>query len=235
MAWTLQQLEAFARRTQRGPRPRASRKPRKAKSFNTRVSNIINNKIETRYIDTAISSTVPVDGTSVITPITLCAQGNDHDERTGDIIHVIGCEINGNIFQTSQQILDSKCRIILLRANKNIVVTQTGTLPTMLQLLVSDAVDSLGTIDNLQTKDFTFVWDKYFMLRAGADILADAKRSRLNIRYKKYWKPKKCTYGADTAVIGSCEKGQYFIVMMTDLASLQPRFEMNIRIFFKDN
>lgn len=204
-------------------------------SFREKVKRIIDNKVETRYIDTAVSSTVPVDGTSLIIPLSLCAQGQDHDERSGDIIHVIGCEINGNLFQTSQQILDSKCRIILLRANKNIVVTQTGTLPTMTQLLVSDAVDSLGTIDNLHTRDFTFVWDKYFMLRAGADILADAKRARLNIKYKKYWKPKKVTYGADSAVIASCEKGHYFIVIMTDLATLQPRFEMNIRIFFKDN
>lgn len=215
-----------------GPKRRSRVRKRKKKSFNQKVSNVINNKIETRYMETAISSTVPVDGTSVLTYLSGAAQGNDHDERSGDIAHIIGCKINGNIFATSQQILDSKCRIILLRCNKNI----TGVAPAITDFLVTDAVDSLEAIDNLHNRDFTYVWDAYFMLPAFRSPLADAKRARLNINYSKFWKPKKATWDADDAAVTASEKGAYFIVLMTDAASaLQPRFEMNIRLYFKDN
>lgn len=216
-----------------GKKPSTKRRRRARRGFTKKVKDIIDNKIETRYIDVALSSIVAVSGTSEITFLTPCAQGDDHDERSGDIIHLSGIQINGTILADATNTIASKCRLMVIRANTNV----TGSLPAITEFLVSDSVNALRAIDDLHNHDFSVIFNKEYILPTTYGALSDALRPRLNVKCSKFWStPKKCTYDADDVAVTAAERGHLFLVTMTDLATNeQPRFELNIRVHFKDN
>ncbi len=204
----------------------------KTKSFSSKVKNIIDNKIENRYIDTTLNSVVAVLGASEVTFLTGCAQGNDHDERSGDIMHVTSVQIFGDVLQDATQLIDSHSRIILVRSNNN----TDGAIPALVEFLVADDTNSLRAIDDLQSHNFTKIWDYNFVVRTPESSLRTLRKRQIIKYYKKFSTPKKCTYDGDGATVADAENGHLFLITMTDqVAADAPRFELNIRVTFKDN
>ncbi len=206
---------------------------RRRAGFTKRVKKIINAEHELKYLDIDFDAyIVPIVGTSVVTPITLCAQGDDINEREGHEILVQSWQFKGSIGTDADAIADTQYRMLLVQARMNI----EGGAPTVLEILKSDSCDAIRTIDGLRNNDFKVRLDQRTVIRTQNPPAASRiERQNFSIYYK-FKKPIKVTYDDTTAVIGSAEKNHLFLVLMTNQANtFQPALTGTSRITFKDN
>ncbi len=204
----------------------------KRRSFNNRVKSVINRVKEAKFIDTAISISNAVAGTSQIIPISLVATGDTELLRDGEEIGINTIEINLEVRCGPSVEYDTHNRVMLVRSKHNI----EGVLPLITELLMSDSVTALKQIDS--RGDYTSYLNKHQLVKiANQDATtADQNQAVGLLRYfKRLRKPMKCTFDASGATIGAAERGHWFLVLMTNQSSsFQPLFTGNVRVMFKD-
>lgn len=201
------------------------------RSFAHRVKGLINGMQEKKFIDTIVSDTTSITGTSVITPLTLVAQGDDVGQRDGDEIRILTCGFNMFLSSDLNNVTDTVNRIIIFRAMKNV----DGVLPTVGEILVADCITSFYNQDN--RGDFQIIYDSFFKQIIPNHAAVDVERSRDFKQWAtKFAIPgKKCSYDLGTAVIAAAEKGHLFMIRMTTAATtFQPTWNMDIRCLYVD-
>lgn len=195
-------------------------------TFNSKVKRVINRNKERKLRDFGLATTTPIAGTSLVSLISGIPTGNTDVDRDGNEILITGLEMNLRVMNDADVVASATYRVIIFRANKNI----EGAVPGILELLEVDEVFEHTQHDT--RSDFTIIYDKIGTINAAVTA---ADRNAHILRYKKFWKPKKCTYANTSGAVAGAEKGQYFVVMMTDQVSgLQPTFTSKFRIHFKE-
>lgn len=202
---------------------------RKHRRFSKAVRKVVYETAETRQKYNLYAATTPVLATSVVHYLTGYAEGTGDDERTGDHAHIKSIGIAGTIIGNSAATEDTVCRIMLVRAEKNIA----GTLPAITQILYDDSTHAPRAWDERMA--FKILYNKRFILpmrEAVGDIVMPKHLIKI---YKRFKKCKKVTYTGDGALIGDAEWGHFFLVMMTDAAAgKQPNWQLKWRITWKD-
>ncbi len=206
---------------------RSKRRGRKIDTFNQRVKKIVNNQKETKFINVAINDSTPISGTSVVTPLSLVATGDGDEARDGHEILLNSVQCRILVVQDTTPASATVTRLFLIRAFKNI----DGILPVMGDFLMTDSVDSLRQIDN--RGDFQVLANLDAVMEP--PTVAGNQGSFWYKYYKKFSKPIRCQFDAESGAVSSAEKGHLFLVRMCNLASgSQPAWFGSVRVTFKD-
>ncbi len=231
--WTVPKLEAYARSKAYFKRKPKMRSYKRAHStFNSRVKRVINNKAESKFINTAVSSIVPISGTSTVTGISMIAQGQTELGRQSNQISIVRSQISGRIISDSTEDNDTWARIIIVRLKD----TSGASAPVIEQYLQADELKSLKNMDEVRAPSFELVYDKRFLLKVAGGPTADGKVAQAQLYYSKSWKlGKKATFTGTAATQASLGRGALYMYLMTASATNdQPRFDLQVRVTFKD-
>ncbi len=211
-------------------RPFRKNRSKTTRNFREKVKRIISKSDESKFVDTNINSdTVPVVGTSIITPLSLIPEGAGSNRRIGDQVKLTSIEmkytLNDDVSTTD---IDTLIRIIIFRAKKNV----NGVLPTVLDLLTTDALDSLrATEGGSDMSDFKVYLDKSTVLKK----VEAAWSTTIKGKFFKSLGGLKCTFTGSGGAITDAEEGNLFILRMTNrVDTFQPAWNMHIRVRFKE-
>ncbi len=207
------------------------RKSRTNRVFKAKVKRIISQSDEAKFVDTDLDDdTVPIGGTSMITPLCLIASGIEDTHRIGDQVKLISIEMKYFCLgEVDGNGIDSLCRIIIFRAKKNI----NGTLPVVTDLLTSDILTALrNTAGGADMSDFKVYLDKTFVLQRKTTAI---QRVMVHGKFFRSLGGLKCTWRGAAASIVVAETGQLFLLRMTQQpTTFQPAWTVNIRVRFKE-
>ena len=204
---------------------------RNQRGFTRRVRAIARGILENKHIEVSLASGTWYAGNSLITSISdQVTQGDNENQRDGDTIHPTSLAIRAHITSNATATSDTIVRMIIIRWKED--MTASHTLPTMTDILNTDAIDEFGNWDN--SSNYTKLLDKEIVLplRTNGASVAQVNKP---IRYYKKFKMKtpKCTY--DGAGSGNGRKNHYFLILMSNQPSpKQPSIDGIIRFTFKD-
>ncbi len=156
------------------------------------------------------------------------AEGDGDEDRDGEEIMVNSIEIRGTMLVDTDVTVDTICRIIVFRANKNL----DGVLPITTEILEVDNV--LALRQNLNKGDFKVYYDRVFVIKVPTTT-ADQ-----HVRYfQKLIRLKspgmKAHYDQTNNLIAACEKGYWFMIRMVDKPTgQQATFDFFTRVNFKN-
>ncbi len=212
--------KAPARRSRR-------RRHRRRRGFTNRVKAIVDGQAESKFLDTSVSGTIPVAGTSLMQCLTLIATGDSNITREGDKVKLLSVQVRGQVTGDASGASATTARMMLIHAKRDV----DGALPAVTDILMSDSVHALKQIDNRGY--FKVLWDSRFSIKETGDsaqlptVLVDY--------YKKFPKPIDAYFIASTAAITSNSSGHLFLLMMTDQATNdEPTWGLECRVVFKE-
>ncbi len=226
------QIGSFPQRLYNYLRPsvlptRRRRRRRRKRGFTNRVKAIVDGQAESKFLDTTISGTIPIAGTSLVSCLTLIATGDSNITREGDRVKIISCQIRGQVTGDASGASATTGRMMLVHAKRDV----DGALPAVTDILMSDSVNSLKQIDNRGY--FKVIWSSRFSLKETGDsaqlptVLVDY--------YKKFKTPLDAYYIASTSAITSNSSGHLFLLTMTNQAiNDEPTWDLECRVVFKD-
>ncbi len=200
---------------------------RRPQSFKKRVNRLIQANHELKFIDNAVSTSTPVGGTSVVSPLSLVGEGDTDILRDGQEIYLHSVQIKLFMTQDTTPTSATEMKLMVILARKNV----DGVLPVITDFLMSDDPASLKQIDG--RGDFQVLFSQDYLFQP--PILAGNQQNLWINYYKKFKKPIKATYDSDQADITAAEKNHLFMVLMTNQPTAsQPTWSGNTRVTFKD-
>lgn len=201
-----------ARRFRRNMRRRLS-----PKSLTKKIKRVINNQAETKFIYNNEPGTAVSNAANLHECLTLCAEGDDYNNRTGNKIGIKKLEIAFLATIPTGQTNAVPLRVMVYRAKGD----EFGALPNVGEVLDNSEAVAVTTANALQPwaapghkHEYTKLYDRTVML--GPNPI---DRGHV-LRFSKVFKsPLPVQYDLASAAIGAITSGHLFVLAMTTEAA----------------
>lgn len=194
------------------------------------IKKVIDKRAEQKYIETEVDAVQAWFGaTSYQTCLTLCAQGDDQTNRSGNSILAQSLQFR-LVFKGDPLCgTDVLCRFIVYKAKDC-----NGAIPTDTNLL--QAVDVKAMRNRLYNGDYKVLYDKVKLLPQTSVSASANTPFRFCQYYKQFKRPIKITYDDTTAVIASCERNHLFFLALCSWGAdaYSPTADGQFRVRFTD-
>lgn len=178
------------------------------------IKKITDSEAEQKWAVTAISEDTWWAANSTILPLTLVATGDSEFTREGMEIKLHSIQLRAIIRNYAATAQDVIYRIIILKMNDDC----GGAVPSMAELL-DGGDDIVGQRNHSYGGKFKVYYDKMKLLPQTLINGTNNVSYRAINYYKQFKRPIKCTYDGAAAAIGSCAKGQLFMVLMNNFGA----------------
>jgi len=183
---------------------------------------MIMNRAEHKYYTTAPAITVTATTVGVVLDLTnALVEGDQVTQRTGRVVQMDTAELRFDAFLPTAAGFGS-IRFIWVADNLN-----TGTVPTVSDILLAPRVTSPYSLANVSTNRFSILADVIQPMVVGGN---NQQTDHVLSRKRKT----KIHYNGSTAVPTSNGKGCQFLLVITDIAVNSPVYSADYALHFTD-